>query len=436
MTPSRAAATRLAKILTATNETAIITAAGAHHWRLTGLEAGGTATASEISGIVRLGALDASESTVAALAHDLVLDRVYIHGTPTQAVRRCLLLSSGATEVVDSWLSECHSNNGDSQAILGLGGSGPYRIHNNTLSGGHEVVMFGGGDPVIKNLVASDVVITRNDITRPVTDRGVWQVKNLLELKSASRVLVEGNVMHNNWSDAQTGFGLLIKSVNQDGGCSLCGSTDVTVRGNVLKNTGAGVNLAGHPEVSPVAIASRITLTDNLIDSVNVGLYSGPGIPLQLLEQATDVLLSHNTFTRSTGNTVMLDGVPMVRLNLTANAFAESGFGMRGSGTGTGASGFDAFAPGYVFRDNVNAFATCSFYPATTQCPSSWPTTMPLGGDGKSIGADAAKIAAMTNGVVVPNVSTMALARTRLPTASETGWKPTSEAQRLKNTRR
>jgi uncharacterized protein YjdB len=401
MTPSRAASARLAKILTSSNETAIITAAGAHHWRLTGLEVGGTAAAQEISGIVRLGRLDASEATVSAMAHDLVLDRMYIHGTPTQAIRRCLLLSSGTTAIVDSWLSECHSNNGDSQAILGLGGSGPYAIDNNTLSGGHEVVMFGGGDPVVPNLVAADISITRNDITRPVTDRGVWQVKNLLELKSAKRVLIQGNVMHNNWADAQTGYGLLIKSVNQDGGCSGCGTTDVTVVGNVLKNTGAGVNIAGHPEVSPVVVAARITLIDNLIDSVNVGLYSGPGIPLQLLEQATDVMLSHNTFTRSTGNTLEMDGVPMVRLSIIASAFAESGYGMRGSGTGTGATAFDVFAPGYTFNTNMNAYATCSYYPATTVCPSGWPSSMPFASDGKPIGADQARIATLTRGAVV-----------------------------------
>jgi hypothetical protein len=431
MTPARAATLRLAKILTPSNETAIITAAGAHHWRLTGLEVGGTAAASEISGIVRLGALDASEPTAAALAHDLVLDRVYIHGTPTQAVRRCVLLSSGATAIEDSWLSECHSNNGDSQAILGLGGSGPYRISNNLLSGGHEVVMFGGGDPVVKNLVASDISITRNDITRPVSDRGVWQVKNCLELKSASRVLIEGNVLHNNWADAQTGYCLLIKSVNQDGGCSSCGSTDVTVRRNWIKDTGAGVNIAGHPEVSPVVVAARMTLSDNLVDSINVGLYSGPGIPLQLLDQATDVGILHNTFTLGGGNTISLDGVPMVRLAIIESAFAESGYGVRGSGTGTGISALAAFAPGGAFAGNMLVGATCSWYPAGTLCPSSWPATMPLGADGRAVGVDRAAVAAATSGVVISSGLASPL---RLATARQTGWKPTSERQRQINT--
>jgi hypothetical protein len=349
---------------------------------------------------VSFGTSESWEPTAASQAHDLVLDRSYLHGTPTQAVHRCLLLSSGSTAIVDSWLSECHSNEGDSQAILAIGGAGPYKIDNNELSGGHEVVMFGGADPVVQNLVATDVVITRNHITRSPADRGVWRVKNLVELKSAKRVLFQGNVLERNWADEQSGFGLLIKSVNQDGGCTLCGTQDVTFIGNVLKNTGAGISIAGDVQ-GPSLITSRITFVDNLVDSLNTGPYSGPGIPLQLVEKATDIMFAHNTFTRGTGNTIMLDGSPMVRLSIIASAFAESGYGVRGSGTSTGTSAFDAYAPGYTFTSNVNAYATCAWYPASTICPSSWPTSMPLAPDGKAIGADLNRIASLTRGVVV-----------------------------------
>jgi hypothetical protein len=337
------------------------------------------------------------------MAHHLVLDRVYIHGTPTQAVRRCLLLSSGAAAVVDSWLSECHSNDGDSQAILAIGGSGPYKIDDNTLSGGHEVVMFGGGDPYITNLVASDITITRNDITRPVTDRGVWQVKTLFELKSASRVLIQGNVLHNNWADAQDGFGLLIKSVNQDGGCSGCGTHDVTVIGNVLKNTGAGINIAGDVQ-GPSLITSRVTLLDNLVDSLNVGPYSGPGIPLQLLAQATDVSISHLTATSMPSgglSAISFDGTPMVRLTITASVFPRNEYGIHGSDAADGTSSLELFAPDGIFTTNAIVGGNCAYYPSTTVCPSSWPATLPVAADGKPIGADLNRIATLTRGVVL-----------------------------------
>ena len=56
------------------------------------------------------------------------------------------MLNSATSAVIDSWLGDCHSNQGDSQAIVGWNGPGPYLIQNNHLEAGHEVVMFGGGD--------------------------------------------------------------------------------------------------------------------------------------------------------------------------------------------------------------------------------------------------------------------------------------------------
>jgi hypothetical protein len=123
----------------------------------------------------------------------------YVHGSATFDVRRCVALNSAAPAVVDSYLADCHSNQNDSQGIAGWNGPGPFKIENNYVEGGHEVVFFGGQTPGVSGLIPSDIEIRRNHITRPMRWRGVWQVKNLFELKSAQRVLLEGNVLENNW---------------------------------------------------------------------------------------------------------------------------------------------------------------------------------------------------------------------------------------------
>ena len=74
---------------------------------------------------------------------------------------------------------------------------------------------------------------------------------------------------------------------------------------------------------------------------------------------------------------------------------------MRGSGTGLGTSALTAFAPGSVFTANTIVGGDCTFYPRTTMCPASWPATLPLASDGKPVGADLARIAALTRDVVV-----------------------------------
>ena len=60
--------------------------------------------------------------------------------------------------------------------------------------------MFGGGDPAIRDLVPSDIEIRGNHFFKPRAWRQgdpayagtAWSVKNLFELKNASRVLVDG----------------------------------------------------------------------------------------------------------------------------------------------------------------------------------------------------------------------------------------------------
>ena len=66
--------------------------------------------------------------------------------------------------------------------------------------------MFGGADPVIPNLVPSNITIRRNLMTKPsLGERRSSPLKNLLELKNAQNVLIEGNIFENNWHAGRQG---------------------------------------------------------------------------------------------------------------------------------------------------------------------------------------------------------------------------------------
>ena len=101
----------------------------------------------------------------------------------------------------------------DSQALAGWNGPGPFKIVNNYLEGAGENLMFGGSDPSIVNLVPSDIEIRHNHFSKPLSWRvedpsyagTPWMVKNLLELKNARRVLIEGNLFEHSWRHAQGG---------------------------------------------------------------------------------------------------------------------------------------------------------------------------------------------------------------------------------------
>jgi hypothetical protein len=157
----------------------------------------------------------------------------------------------------------------ESQGILGLNGPGPFKIANNHIEGGSQGIMFGGGDPNVPGLIPSDIEIRRNHVIRPLSWRGPWQAKNLLELKVGQRVLIEANVFENNWSEGQA-FPFIWWSVNQDGRCTWCTTTDVTFRYNRVRNVANGFNLAATGG-RPVPPLRRVTIAHNVLTGENNG---------------------------------------------------------------------------------------------------------------------------------------------------------------------
>ena len=364
MTPSLAATARLPIILSTTNQGAFSTDIGAHHYRLIALEVSVPASIPN-TGLIRFGS--GYETSVAQLPHDLVLDRLYVHGAPTGENRRCVTLNSASSAVIDSYISDCHEHGSDSQAIAAWNGSGPFKIVNNYLEAASENIMFGGADPMIPGMVASDIEIRHNHITKQLGWKGQgWVVKNLFELKAAHRVLVEGNLFENNWQDAQGGSAISLKSVNQGGTCAPCGTVDVTFRLNLIRNTGSGFVLTGlDPGAS--AIMSRITITDNVMSGINVApWFDGDGRGFLINNNPIDLVVAHNTVLDPTNTAITFGGpttTPPLRLVFRDNIVGGGQYGVKGPGLGAAAS-FAAFMPSGGYLGNVLTLQPATGYPA------------------------------------------------------------------------
>ena len=159
------------------------------------------------------------------MPHDLIIDRCYIHGNDTGDVQRGVMLNCARAAVIDSYISNCHGEGFDTQAICGWNGPGPFKIVNNYLEGAGENVMFGGRqsrDSKISSL-GHRVPIEPRLQTAFVEERSShlrgrpWTIKNLFELKNAQRVLIDQNIFENNWADAQNGFAILFTPRSEDG---------------------------------------------------------------------------------------------------------------------------------------------------------------------------------------------------------------------------
>ena len=256
---------------------------GVYNYGLIALGDGGWAGANE------------TQVTVDIAPTNLVLDHLYIHGDAGSNFTRCIALNSASTVIADSWIADCHARGFDSQAIGGWNGPGPYLIENNYLEAAGENIMFGGSDPGIPNLVPSDITIRGNHFYKNPSWKGVWTVKNLLELKSARRLLIENNVFENNWADAQTGMAIVIKSANDGGSGPWQGTTDVAFRYNIVRNSPQGLNISAHPEPNTVVPVARVRVEHNLFE--NIGSFNGTvsGRMLILLQDLHDVTIAHNT---------------------------------------------------------------------------------------------------------------------------------------------
>lgn len=426
ITPAWAQA--LPKVKTPNASAAIATDNGAHHYRLVGLEVHGAPGVYTME-MIALGSGAATQTS--DLASDIELDRLYIHGDPTAGGKRGVTLNSIATVIQNCWISDFKSTAQDTQAIGGWNGPGPYAIVNNYLEAAGENLMFGGAVPKITGVIPSDIVIRGNHFFKPLswkpgdpTYAGTpWSVKNLLELKNARRVLIEGNVFEHNWVGAdQKSFAIVFTVRAEAGAAPWVVIEDVTFTGNIVRKSGSGINVLGRDNNSGgLGVTRRVRITNNLFYDLDPALWGGDGRVLQILEAAQDITVDHNTFMQQNPKHVIaFGGAPSPRLIYTHNISMHGAFGVQGTGKGTGQATLDSYAPGYAFYKNVLVGGNGSVYPPNNFFPALLSQvgfvdpanddyrlldTSPYknaGADGKDLGADVAAILAATAAVTNP----------------------------------
>lgn len=367
-------APEMARILAPASLRAIETDAGAHHYRLIGLE---ITTDGDVytTALVDLGS---NATTVAELPHHIVFDRSYFHGSATLGTRRGIAMNSGEAAVIDSTFTDFREMGADSQAIAGWTGPGPFGIYGNYLAGAAENVMFGGAPSRGPAFNPADIEICGNHFDKPLTWYELdpsyagldWVNKNLFELKNARRVLFAGNVLTHSWGDGQVGYAILL-TPRAEGDTSLEHAVeDVTIAFNVMRNVGAGVSMSSRDDGTPGSLVERrIWITQNVIE-VDGPRWNGAGRGFQIVwggATAESIVLTHNTV-RVTGNAAMAlgDDAPITTgLVMEDNVLEHGDYGVFGSGFGEGTAALDHYVPGYAFRGNVMfGGGTAASYPS------------------------------------------------------------------------
>ena len=361
VSPQQAAA--MPQVVDLNGNGAISTALGASHYRLIGLDVTVAPTVARAWALVSLGKAGGEQKSLDVVAHDIILDRMYIHGDPKRDCFRCIALNSASSAVIDCYLSEGHAQGFDAQAIGGWNGPGPFKIVNNYLEGSGENVMFGGSDPAIPDLVPCDIEFRYNHCFKPLAWKkdgpsyaGIpWTVKNLFELKNARRVLIEGNVFENNWRDAQNGTAILFTVRNQGGKAPWCAVQDVTMVNNHVRNSQVALVILGRDYNHPSQQCQRMAIRNNLFEHIEQRGF--------LMVRGSDsVEIGHNVFVPIKDASFMMSGLnghdasgkvigePCTRFKLTNNIL---GFGSWGVGVDGGKNTFAEAFPEAVCDKNL-----------------------------------------------------------------------------------
>jgi len=374
----------------------------------------------------------------ATLAHDITFDRCYFHGEPaTTQLRRGLIANGAAIAVIDSYFASIYTPDTDSQAIGIWNSSGPLKFVNNYLEAAGENILFGGAG---SQLVPSDIEIRHNWFRKPLSwkandpsyDGVTRSIKNLLEFKFAQRVLVDGNIFENNWLAAQSGTAIVFTPRFESGNAPNAVDNDITFTHNIVRHSGSGAVISGTDDTDPAQIvrANRILISDTLFDDINGCTWTSVTVTcadgrLFLLEHGgNNETIQHVTGFQS-GVFIYFAYQPPTLSSLVYrnNIEPSNTYGLIGDGIGQGSVALNAYAPGYVFTNNVIEANPGVSYPAGQFFPADWLTVQFVnfnggnGGDyhlqatspyknaatdGKDIGADIDAILAATAGVIVP----------------------------------
>jgi len=376
---------------------------GANHYRFIGLEI----TRASGSGLV--GALVGAANN--ALADHIILDRVWMHGSLQDDTMNAFNVNRMSyAALIDSYTTEfhCTSVSGactDAHVFAGGTSNTPdavYKVTGNFLEASTENILFGGGGATT---TPTDIEIRRNHFFKPMTWMSgqpgyaggsggyPFMVKNHLELKNASRVLIEGNIFENSWGGfSQVGYSILLTPKNQAGSngqnlCPICAVRDITIRYNTITHVGAGISIADATNGynAPALYGERYSVHDVTLDDISVTKYKGSGTLLMVYSgwaanSLNSVTVNHITGFPDPGGRIIdlgnnIADPPMYGFTFTNNIVGQMKYPIWSTGGSTSnCAYFDVPLPSlnscfttYKFADN--AIVAVVNFPA-----SQWPT--------------------------------------------------------------
>jgi hypothetical protein len=237
---------------------------------------------------------------------------------------------------------------------------------------GYRVYRKGGGNDASWRTMSTRFVDKneRGGSDKPPTKGSVWTVKNLLELKNAQKVVIDGNLFEHHWAQAQAGHAILFTPRNQGGRAPWSRVGDIRFTNNVVRGVSAGINISGTDDEKPSVRTSGIVIENNLFLDVGGAMWGEPGDFLLIGNGPENVRIERNTVMQ-TGRAVLAyggrHGLEVPGFVFRNNVLRHNRYGIFGTDAGIGKPALAKYFPGGVFEGNVFAGGAAKEYPAGNQ---------------------------------------------------------------------
>ena len=201
----------------------------------------------------------------------------------------------------------------------------------------------------------------------PPKRASVWGVKNILELKNAKDVVIDGNVLENNWVQSQSGAAILFTPRNQGGKAPWTRLENIRFTNNIVRNSAAAIALSGQDDLRPSQQTRGVTIRNNLFAGIDGDAWGGNGDWLRISHGPADVVIEQNTV-EHTGRIMAINGNKRISgavrdLVFRGNVVRNNKYGILGAGAAPGQATIEQYLPGLVFAGNIIAGGKRDAYP-------------------------------------------------------------------------
>jgi regulation of enolase protein 1 (concanavalin A-like superfamily) len=239
-------------------------------------------------------------------------------------------------------------------------GADKYRVYRGTAAGGQS--------KYLESTTTSLVYTGASELSgTPRTSGTKWTYKNLLELKNAQRVTIDGNLMENNWYGFQSGHAILFTAKNQEGTAPWSVVRDVVFSNNIVRHVSMGINIAGWDYEQPSQQTRNIRIVNNVFEDVS-GKYGNKGAFMVMSSGPANIVIDHNTILQES-SVLEVEG-PMVPGFVYTNNFSpHNTYGIKGNTVASGTVSLNKYFTDWAFDANVLAGGPKSAYPAGNYFP-------------------------------------------------------------------